>query len=108
MTPFHRGFTDELVKTALLGGLGSVAKLVARNPMTALGVATVAGGTGIAATRGFKEGLHGGEKGRYLSASKYGPSEAAYTNYHPMFEHKPTRASWRGLHEFYRPGAFRR
>jgi hypothetical protein len=108
VTGVRHGFGDELIKLSVLGALGGLGKLVARHPMQALGVGMLAGSTGVAGASGFAKGLRGGEKGRYLAASKHGPSQAAYINYHPLFEHKPTRAQLLRLHEHYRPGAFRR
>jgi hypothetical protein len=117
VTPFLRGFGDELVKCAgVLGALGGVGKLVAKHPLIAMTAGMTAIGTGMAARNAYKEGLQGGEKPRYLAASvdpgsgRAQASDAAYTNYHPLFAENetPKRGQLRRLSRHYHPNAFKR
>lgn len=90
MGPFLQGFVQELEKQA--GVLSTIGKAVVKHPLLALGGGSVAASTVAGAVSGAKSGLHAGETGQYLRASKDGPSDAFYTNYHPMFPHKMTPA----------------
>lgn len=95
-TPFLNGFASELVKTAGGGLLKSVGKFVVKHPIIALSAGVTGLGTAAAARQAYKGGLEGGEKPRYLNAAvdpatgATQASEAAYTNYHQLFPHKPT------------------
>lgn len=106
MSPFLQGFAGELMKQA--GALSTIGKAVMKHPLLTLGGGSVAAGTVAAAVGGAKSGLHGGESGRYLRASKAGPSEAFYTNYHPMFEHKMSPAEQKQRSWNYREDQFKR
>lgn len=106
MNAFLDGFSDELTKKA---GVGKGAlKLLGKKPLLALTGGAALAGTGVAAARGYKRGLKGGEKGRYLAATPGRPSRAAYTNYHRFFKHKPGRAEKRRLHYNYDEDTFKR
>lgn len=74
MSAFLDGFTDELTKTA---ALGSIVGAVARHPLRTLtmGIPFYAG------YAGFKKGRAGGQRPRYLAASRHGPSKAALINW---------------------------
>jgi len=61
-------------------------RLIAKHPFAALQAGAIGAATVPAAYEGFRRGL-GGEKPRYLQASKYGPSEAFYTNFHDALPH---------------------
>lgn len=111
MNRFLVGFTDELVKVGGIGGaLKSVGKFSVKHPMVAMLGASTLIGTAVAAKNAYREGLRGGEKGRYLAASlDGGPSEAAYTNYHPMFKNrKPAHGALKRLHRNYDEAKFKR
>jgi hypothetical protein len=88
MNHFLTGFADELVKEA--GVAGSAFKMVRKHPIRSLIGASILGGTGMAASAGHKQGLRGGEKPRYLAASRNRPSRAALINSHELFDHKPS------------------
>lgn len=115
MSLITAAFADELEK---LGGiLGRVLKkglgTVAKHPMKALGVGMVVAPTIMAAKGGYESGMQDGEKPRYLSAGrgddgKIHASEAAYTNYHQLFEHKPSASEVRALSKHYKPEMFQR
>lgn len=113
MMSFFSGFTDELTKTAA-GLLGSMGKTIMKHPMLALTGATTVAGTGMAAASGYRQGLRGGEKPRYLPAGinrftgEAEPSQASFINYNQLFERKPTRKQIKALSKHYRESAFRR
>lgn len=106
MSAFLKGFADELEKTA--GLLGGVGKTLIKHPIATLTGAGIAASAGTSAVRGYRSGLQGGEKARYLLAGKQGPSEAFYTNFHPLFEHKLKPRQLRQLSERYREKDFKR
>jgi len=82
VTPFLGGFVDELAKHAsALGALKRVGGFAVKNPLLALGGTATLVGTGLAARGGYREGLAGGEKPRYLHATKDSPSRAALINW---------------------------
>lgn len=115
MNYFLAGFKDELVKVAGIGGLAKgVGKFTVKHPLIALTAATTAVGTGMAATRGYKSGLQGGEKPRYLAASvdkRTGDAEtspAAYTNFHQLFSKKPSKGQLKRIHKDYDESKFKR
>lgn len=89
MSSFLEGFADELTKTAVVGK--GVLNIVKKHPIRSLLAAGVLGSTAIAASSAHKSGLRGGEKGRYLAATRDRPSRAALTDYHKLFKHKPSR-----------------
>lgn len=109
MTPFLQGFASELTKEAVVGkalGKGAL-RVLKKHPIMSLMGASVLASTGMAAREGYKRGLHGGERGQYLRASRRGgPSRAAYTDYHRLFKHKPSAKQVRRLSKHYKPGAF--
>ena len=106
MTPFLQGFAGELTKQA--GALGTIGRVIKKHPVLAINAPLVAASTISSAVEGAKSGLHPGEAGKYLRASKAGPSEAFYTNYHPMFEHKMSPAEKTRLSENYHEKSFKR
>jgi len=78
---FLMGFREELlVKQA--GVLGFIAK----RPFAALQAGAFGAATVPAAYEGFQRGMSG-EKTRYLQASKYGPSDSFYQNFHEALPH---------------------
>lgn len=106
MTPFLQGLAGELVKHA--GALGAIGRVVKKHPLLALNAPLLAASTVSGAVEGARSGLHAGEAGKYLRASKAGPSEAFHTNYHPMFEHKMSPAEKTRLSENYSEKTFKR
>lgn len=115
MTPFLVGFTDELVKTAALGGvLKRVGKFTIKHPLVALTAAGTIGATALAAKGGYQQGLQGGERPRYLGAQvdrnsgQAAASEAAYTNFHDMLNQRPRRGQLKRLHRHYDESKFKR
>ena len=88
MNHFLSGFADELTKEA--GVAGSAFKMVRKHPIRSLIGASILGGTAMAASAGHKEGLRGGEKGRYLAATRDAPSRMALINSNLLFKRKPT------------------
>jgi len=124
MNHFMAGFADELTKEAgLITGagkavLGAGKRLVTKSKagggrefapgraMTALMVAPILAGTAIAAKGGYESGLQGGERGRYLQATRDNPGEAAFTNYHRYFKHKASPKAIERMSEFHSPGRF--
>ena len=115
MSSFTAGFADELCKLGGIGGglLKKTLGFVTKNPMKALGVGMVVAPTIMAAKSGYESGLEGGEKPRYLAAGRdetgaIHPSEAAYVNYHQLFEHKPRPDQVRALSKYYKPEEFHR
>lgn len=112
MTPFLQGFAEELVKTA--GALKTVGGLALKHPILALTAAGTIASTAGSAASAYKEGLKGGEKGKYLGAgiepytNRAAASPAAYTNYHQLFERKPSNREVHELSRFYDAKKFRR
>jgi hypothetical protein len=116
--PSAASFSNELTKLGGIGGLlgGALKKtvgVVARNPMKALGVGMIAVPTAMAYQSAREQGLQDGEKPRYLAAGRdeagnIRPSEAAYTNYHQLFEHKPSQRQAKQLSKNYKPEMFAR
>jgi hypothetical protein len=112
------GFVTELIKLGGLAGLGGgllkkTVGLAAKHPLKALGVGMIVAPTALAYQNARKQGLEGGEKPRYLAAGRdesgrIRASEAAYTNYHDLFEHKPHPREVRALSKNYKPEAFSR
>lgn len=98
------GFTDELAKTAGVGM--SALKAIKKRPIRALLGASILGGTAMAASAGHKKGLRGGEKGKYLKATRSSPSRAALVDYHQLFKHKPSKKAVRRLSKHYKPSTF--
>jgi len=95
------------------GLLKKTVGLAARNPMKALGVGMIVAPTVMAASSAYKGGMQPGEKGRYLAAGRDGSgriraSDAAYTNYHELFDHKPTPKQVRALSKNHKPEMFNR
>jgi hypothetical protein len=101
MSHLLNAFADELTKEA--GPISGIGKALFTRAKKGGGrefsgrraIGTVMGGailasTGMAAAAGRQRGLHGGEEGRYIAATRHGPSRAAFTNYHKLFKHKPT------------------
>lgn len=101
MTPFLRGFTDELVKHA--GLLGGAVKFVAKHPMATLGGAAIAGMTGYQAVNAYREGQEAGSRPQQLQATPGHPSDAAYTNYHQLFGHDLSPTDKAKLSENFKP-----
>lgn len=107
-------FIDELTKLGGIGGaLSKVVGLAAKNPLKTLGVGMIVAPTAMAYHAASKQGLEGGEKPRYLAAGRdesgrIRPSEAAYVNYHDLFEHKPHPREVRALSKNYKPDMFTR
>jgi hypothetical protein len=77
-----QGFADEL-----LDKCAGILRVVAKHPFAALQAGAVGAATLPAAYQGFQRGMSG-DKPRYLQASKYGPSEAFYTNFHEALPHE--------------------
>lgn len=113
----HRdaGFLDELTK---VGGLArsllkNTVGLAAKHPMKTLGIGMIAAPTVMAYQAARKGGLEGGEKPRYLAAGvdesgRVRASDAAYTNYHSLFKHKPRPHEIAALSKNYKPEMFSR
>lgn len=108
MTPFLRGFVEELALTKVAGVLGGAAKFVAKHPMATLGGGAVLGMTGYQALNAYRSGREEGSKPKYLSASPGQPSDAAYTNYHALFGHDLPDAQKKKLSENAKPELMRR
>lgn len=109
MNPFAHGFADELVKTAIAGGvLKTVGKAIVKHPLIAATGLMTAGATAASAAQAYRSGLRGGDKPRYLAAGPEGPSEAAYNNYSQLFEHPQTAKREYEISRWYRPNAFKR
>ena len=109
---------DKLERAAhtKLGGLLGLAtkplKLIAKHPMGALGVASVAVPVVMAAKAAYSEGLQGGEQGRYLSAGpdetgRIRASDAAYTNYHRLLKHDADPKAVAAMSRNFKKGTFR-
>lgn len=106
MSHLLNGFTDELIKVAGVGrALGGLFKLVKKHPVASISLPLIGASTVAAGVQGHAEGRAGG-KGRYLRAGPEGPSRAAYTDYHGLFEHKPTEKEKKRLTGKYRESAF--
>ena len=115
MNPFLQGFADELVKVAgPLGALKSVGGFAYKHPLLTIGGIGTGAATAMAAKAGYKRGLSGGEKPRYLAASvdpRTGaatPSRAALLNWHQLFGHKPSKAQLKRLSGNYDESKFKR
>jgi hypothetical protein len=114
MNYFMQGFGDELTKVAVLGALKTVGRFAVKNPLIALGTIGTAGATAMAAREGYKRGRSGEQGPRYLKA-QYDPisrqamtSEAAYTNYNPLFPRSPTKKELKRIHGDYKEELFKR
>ena len=111
MTPFLEGFLKE---AGAIGALGSLGKLVAKHPLLAIGSASTAAATGIAAKAGYKRGRAGGQRPRYIAASydpisrRAMPSRAALTNFNPLFNKRLTEKQKKKLHKHYKEKTFKR
>ena len=104
MNSFFAGFADELTKEAgVAKGLFSVVK---KHPIRSLIAGSILAGTASAAAGAHKSGLRGGEKGRYLQATRDNPGRAALTNYHQLFKHKPSRKEVRRLSKHHKASTF--
>ena len=101
MTPLTRGFCGELEKLA--GALSFLAK----HPLMGANIAFTGAAAIPAAYAGAREGMSGNAS-RVLRASKFGPSEAFYSNFHDVLPHQLTPAQERHLSLRYRPEAFKR
>lgn len=99
MKALLEGFADELHKHA------GVLSAIAKHPFAALQAGAIGASTIPAAAAGFRKGMSG-EKARYLGASKYGPSEGFYTNYHEALPHDVESGERRRMSYHYRPSAF--
>jgi hypothetical protein len=115
MTPFIHGFADELTKVAgALGALKSVGKFTAKHPLLTFGAGATGIGTVLAAKKGYKSGLSGGEKARYLAASvdpRTGNAQAspvAHVNWHHLFSHKPSEKQLKRISGNYDEKKFKR
>jgi len=115
MNPFLAGFADELIKTGgVLGPLKSVGKFTIKHPLVALTAAGTLGATALAAKGGYKRGLQGGDKPRYLAAAvdknsgHAAASDAAYTNFHEMLSRRPTKGQLKRIHGDYDERKFKR
>ena len=108
MTPFLRGFVEELALTKVAGILGGAAKFVAKHPMATLGGGAVLGMTGYQAVNAYRSGREEGSKPKYLAASANQPSDAAFTNYHGLFNHELPEAQKKKLSENAKPELMRR
>lgn len=99
-----KAFSDEITKTA---GAGMTAlKAIKKRPLRSLIGASILGGTAMAASEGHKKGLRGGEKGKYIKATRSAPSRAALLDYHQLFKHKPSRKAVRRLSKHHKPSTF--
>ena len=122
MSYITAGFADELIKLsslggAMLGGTANVLKkgvgMVARHPLKALGVGMIAIPTVMAANSAYQGSRQGAEQPRYLAAGRdesgrIRASDAAYTNYHELFDHKPSAKQVKALSRNHRPEMFNR
>lgn len=116
MRSFLTGFADELVKEAIVGGIAKSLFTKAKkgggrtfSPQKAMATAMIAPvlvGTGVAASRARKAGLHGAEQGRYLKATRHRPSDAALINYHQLFKHKRSKKKVERISKHHRPSTF--
>lgn len=104
MNHFLAGFADELTKEAgvVKGVLGSLA----RHPIRTFMGGSILAGTASAAKAGYKSGLRGGEKGRYLQATRDNPGQAALINFHQLFKHKPTAKEIENLSKHHKASTF--
>jgi hypothetical protein len=105
MNHLLNGFADELVKVAGVGK--SLFKVVRKHPIASLMGASILASTGLAAHQGYKSGLHGAERGRFIRATRDSPSQAAFINYHQLFKHKPSQKEVERLSEHHREKTFR-
>ena len=103
MDSFVGGFGCELLEKKAF--LGKAVGLLMKHPILALGAGGAGIGGGLAAYEGFKSGMSG-EKPRYLAGSKYGPSDAFYTNYHEALPHELSPHARRAVSEHYNPATF--
>jgi len=103
MNPFVGGFGRELLEKRAF--LGKALGMISKYPFLSLtaGMAGLEGGS--AAYQGFKGGLSG-EKPRYLAGSKYGPSDAFYTNYHEALPHELPAHARKAVSAHYNPATF--
>lgn len=115
MNPFLAGFADELTKQAgALGVLKRVGKFSVKHPLIALTAAGTLGATALAAKSGYKSGLQGGDKPRYLAAQvdkntgHAAASDAAYTNFHEMLSRRPAKGQLKRIHGDYDERKFKR
>ena len=110
MTPFLNGFGDELIKVGgVAGALASVGKGAVKHPLLALGAGTTLIGTGLATRAGYRQGMSGEGKPRFIAAgvNKYTgeamPSDTAYTNFNTLFSNKKDKK----VSKNYRENAFK-
>lgn len=110
MTHGLAAFEDELSSLTKKAGLASyVGKKVVKNPLHALGALSVVLPAAAAASRGYSRGKAMGKPARYLKASRYGPSEAAYINWNRLLSRKKLRKDQlERLHENYSESAMKR
>jgi hypothetical protein len=107
MNHFLAGFADELTKEggAITKALGIAAKpltgTVKKYPIRSLLAGAILAGTATSAAAAHKGGLAGGEKGRYLAATRNNPGRAAFINYHKNFKHKPTKKEVKRLSKYH-------
>ena len=105
MTPFVGGFAGELVEKRAF--VGKALSAIAKRPLSALVIGGAGLTAGMAAHEGFKAGL-GGDRPRYLQASRYGPSAAFYTNYHDALPHNLSSGEEARLSENFPRSSLRR
>jgi hypothetical protein len=114
MNPFLTGFADELTKTAVLGALKSVGKFTVKHPLVALTAAGTLATTALTAKSGYKRGLQGGERPRFLAAAvdkntgHAAASDAAYTNFHEMLGRRLAKGQLKRIHGDYDERKFKR
>lgn len=115
MNQFTAGFGNELIKVAVgLGLLKGLGKTVIKHPLLTLGAGGTLLASGMGASQAYKEGLRGGEKPRYLEAGvdpisgQATTSDAAYTNFNPLFRGKTPKKDVEALSKHYDEKKFKR
>lgn len=108
MNAFLNGFVDEITKEAgIARSIASPAwKVLKKHPFLSLMGGSIVASTALSAAQARREGLRGGEKGRYLHATRDSPSRAAFTNYHQLFKHKPSKKQVARLSKHHKPSRF--
>jgi hypothetical protein len=108
MNHFLNGFVDELEKTATAAGaLKGAFGFAKKYPTISLSTPMILGGTYYAAKAGAEKG-RSGAKGKYLTATKDRPSDAAFANYNDLFDRKPSEKEARRPTRKYKESAFKR
>ena len=111
MSNFLNGFEDELTKLGVagLGALKSVGRFAYKHPLLTVGAGATVLGTGMAARQGYRSGMSGEGKERYLAAGidpysgRAMPSGTAYKNYNALFGKKEDK----GISKHYKEKAFK-